>query len=73
MSFDFQFYKCVIFVKVAVDTTGILTIVFTTVGDGKLTVVVGVICVHNLFDNSQFKSGIFVGSRSSLDFLPNLV
>ena len=44
---------------------------YSSVGDGRLTVVVGVVCVCNLVDKTQFKSGIFVGSKLSLDFLPN--
>ena len=60
-------------VEITEETTGILTIVSTTVGDGRLTVVVGVVCVCNLVDKTQFQSGIFVGSNSSLDFLPNFV
>ena len=61
------------FVEVTEDTMGILVSVLTTVCDGILTVVVGVVCVCILVDNIQFKSGIFVVSKSNLDFLPNFV
>ena len=60
-------------VIVTENTMGILIGVTVTVYDGTLTVVVGVVCVCVLVDSTQFKSGIFAGSKSSLDLLPYFV
>ena len=61
------------FVTVVKDIMGILVCVLITACDGVLTVVVGVVCVCILVESNQFNSGIFVGSKSNLDFWPNFV
>ena len=71
--FDVMSWLFKMFVEIIEDTMGILFNVLTTVCDGVLTVVVGVVCVCILVDSTQFKSGIFVGSKSNLDFLPYFV
>ena len=67
-----SFYSFVIFVEIVEDTIGVVFCVLTTACDGTWTVVVEVVWVCNLVDNTQFKSGILFGSKSNLDFLPKL-